>query len=318
MAERYLVTGGAGFIGLHLVRYLCAQGAEVVVLDDFSRGRRDAELAAVARDVEVVTHDLTTPVPGGLLRGPFDGVFHLAAVVGVHRANTEPARVLDVNVRAVLHLLDWCRTARPGALFLSSTSEVGDGAGGSGLARYPIPENVPFVLPDLAAPRSAYALSKAVAEALVLAHRDLFRVRIGRYHNIYGPRMGHDHVIPQFVTRALARTDPFPIYGATQSRAFCHVDDAVRASVALLRLPAAQPRLANLGNDREEIKIDQLAARVVGLAGYDPVLVAHDPPAGSPERRLPDLTTIRALTGYEPRVDLERGLRATFDWYAAQ
>ncbi|GAA2868929.1 nucleoside-diphosphate sugar epimerase [Actinoplanes cyaneus] len=318
MAERYLITGGAGFIGLHLVRHLLGRGARVVVLDDFSRGRHDPELAAVAGDIELITHDLTTPIPPEALRGSFDGVFHLAAVVGVARANSEPARVLDANVRATLHVLDWCRTARPGALFLSSTSEVADGAGRLGLASYPIAERVPFLVPDLAAPRASYALGKAASEALVLAHRDQFRVRIGRYHNIYGPRMGEDHVIPQFIRRALARTDPFPLYGATQTRAFCHVDDAVRASVDLLRLPAADPLVANIGNDREEIKIDHLAVKVAGLAGYDPVFVAHEPPAGSPDRRLPDLTTIGALTGYQPEVGLDRGLRATFDWYATR
>jgi UDP-glucose 4-epimerase/UDP-glucuronate decarboxylase len=318
VAERCLITGGAGFVGLHLARHLLGTGADVVLLDDFSRGRRDADLHAVSRDARLVVHDLAAPIPPGLLRGAFDAVFHLAAVVGVRTANQNPARVLDVNVRAILHLLDWCRREPPGALFASSTSEVADGAGALGLARYPMAEQVPFVLPEPAAPRASYALGKMVTEALVLAHGDRFRVRIGRYHNIYGPRMGHDHVIPQFLRRALDRLDPFPIYGARQSRAFCYVDDAVRASVALLRLPQPGPLVANIGNDRMEMKIDQLAAKVVRLAGYDPVFAVHDPPAGSPERRLPDLTTIRRLTSYEPEVGLDRGLAATFDWYAGR
>jgi UDP-glucose 4-epimerase/UDP-glucuronate decarboxylase len=236
----------------------------------------------------------------------------------VRRANEQPARVLDVNLRCVLHLLDWCRGSPPGAIFLSSTSEVADGAAATGLAGYPMPETVPFVLPEPAAPRASYALSKMVAETLLLAQRDRTRVRIGRYHNIYGPRMGHDHVIPQFIARAMRRPDPFPIYGAKQTRAFCHIDDAVRATVALLRLPGADPVLANVGNDREEIRIDELAAKVVRLVGYRPTVAEHDPPPGSPQRRLPDLRTLRTAIGYEPEVGLDAGLAGTFAWYAAQ
>lgn len=318
MAERALITGGAGFIGLHLARQLLAAGTEVTILDDFSRGRPDPELREVGRSATVVRHDLTTPIPLGLLPGRYDQVYHLAAVVGVRTAGEQPARVLEVNLRAAWHLLDWCRRRPPGGLFLSSTSEVADGAARLGLVGFPVPETGPFVLPDPALPRASYPLSKAVAEALFRHAAGQFPVRIGRYHNVYGPRMGYDHVIPQFIGRALARQDPFPIYGAGQSRAFCHVTDAVRATVALARLPAGPPVLvANIGNDREEIRIDRLAERVAGLAGYRPRWQRRDPPAGSPERRLPDLSVLHRLTGYAPAVDLAAGLPATLAWYAA-
>jgi UDP-glucuronate decarboxylase len=318
VAERVLVTGGAGFVGLHLARRLLRDGADVTLLDDFSRGRMDGELAELSPYVELVTHDLAAPVPPDRLRPGFDAVYHLAAVVGVRRANEDPARVLGVNLRAVLGLLDWCRRHPPGAVFLSSTSEVADGAGRLGLAPFPMPESAPFVLPDPFAPRASYALSKVVAETLLWRYAGDFRARIGRYHNIYGPRMGDDHVIPQFAARALAGADPFPVYGATQSRAFCYVADAVEATVALTRLPSPEPIVANIGNDREEIRIDELVERVVRLAGYAPAVEVFAPPTGSPERRLPDLTALRAATGYEPKVDLDTGLRATFDWYAAR
>lgn len=316
MAERVLITGGAGFIGLHLARYLLAEGAEVVLLDDFSRGREDDELREVRRDAEVVRHDLTQPLPPGLLRGSFDHVYHLAAVVGVAPGSRDPARVLNVNVRAALHLLDWCRRRLPRTVFLSSTSEVADGAARVGIASFPMREDAPFVLPDPALPRASYALSKIVAETLFRQRADEFGVRIGRYHNIYGPRMGHDHVIPHFIARAVARADPFAIYGADQTRAFCHVSDAVAATVGLTRLRTSAPVLANIGNDREEIRIHELARRVARLADYQPGWDLHPAPAGSPQRRLPDLGTLREAIDYTPRVDLDAGLRATFDWYA--
>ncbi len=317
MAERVLITGGAGFIGMHLARRLLRDGAEVTLLDDFSRGRCDAELRAISPLVTLVTHDLTTPIPPGLLGDSFDHVYHLAAVVGVRQASQDPYRVLNVNLTSTVRILDWCRSQPPAAVFLSSTSEVADGVARLGLSSFPVPENVPFVLPDPASPRASYALSKIVAEALLRQLGGEFRVRIGRYHNIYGPRMGDDHVIPHFIGRALARRDPFPVYGAMQSRAFCYVDDAVAATVALMRLPARDPLVANIGNDSEEIRIDRLAERVVRLAGYQPVLRLLDPPAGSPDRRLPDLAVLRNATGFEPEVDLDTGLCAAFEWYAA-
>src|SRR5262245_58613280 len=122
-AERVLVTGGAGFIGLHLARRLLAAGAEVVLLDDLSRGTLDADLREVLRHAALVRHDLTHPVPDGLLRGPFDTVYHLAAAVGVGRTLRDPGRVLRTNVLATLHVVDWCIRAGPGMVFLSSTSE---------------------------------------------------------------------------------------------------------------------------------------------------------------------------------------------------
>jgi UDP-glucose 4-epimerase/UDP-glucuronate decarboxylase len=242
----------------------------------------------------------------------------LAAVVGVGPGTADPARVLNVNLRTALHILDWCRAHPPASVFLSSTSEVADGAARVGLATFPMPEQVPFVIPDLGLSRASYALSKAVAEVLFRQRDDEFAVRIGRYHNIYGPRMGNDHVIPHFIARAVAKQDPFPIYGARQSRAFCHVDDAVSATIALCTVRAGGPVVANIGNDTEEIRIDRLAQRVAALAGYGPTFEPFDPPPGSPDRRLPDLTVLRRYTGYAPAVDLDTGLRATFDWYAAR
>ncbi|MFC9434477.1 NAD-dependent epimerase/dehydratase family protein [Nocardia sp. NPDC057030] len=316
MAERVLITGGAGFVGLHLARRLVRDGARVVLLDDFSRGRADAELDELRQLAQVVEHDLTTPIPDRLLRGTFDSVYHLAAVVGVRQANENPDRVLRTNILAALNLLDWCDERSPGTLFLSSTSEVADGAMRLGLSDFPAPENLPFVLPDPRLPRACYALSKIVSETLFLQRSARFRIRIGRYHNIYGPRMGYAHVIPEFIERALSGVDPFTIYGDAQTRAFCYIDDAVAATIALTRLDTDEPIVANIGNDREEIKIRELALRILTFVATDPELAVCAPPPASPDRRLPELSALRQATGYEPTVDLDAGLRATFDWYA--
>jgi len=314
VADRVLVTGGAGFVGLHLCRRLLADGLNVVVVDNLSRHGADPEFAALLREVHFVDHDLTEGMPASV-PGRCDAVFHLAAWVGVGRVARHPYQVLRDNIDATGAVLDWCAQHPVGTVFLSSTSEVADGAGELGLVSLPLPEAVPFALTSPHSARSSYALSKLVAEALLL-HRGGARIRIGRYYNVYGPRMGSEHVIPQFIERALRGMDPFPIYGAANTRAFCYVSDAVDASVRLASLPTDEPVLANIGDDRCEISMMELAERVFRAVGLAPSVEVHAPPAGSPARRVPDLTLLRSLTGYQPRVPLDEGIAATCRWYA--
>ena len=320
MPDRVLVSGGAGFIGLHLARALVDRGDAVTLIDDFSRGPRDRELQELLEDVELVEHDLTQPLPADRLGGGYDAVFHLAAVVGTRTSAERPQQVLRVNLGTALNLLQWIAAEPPGRLFLSSTSEVTDGAARAGLAEVPVRDDTPLVVLDVAQPRSSYAISKIACEALFFnLGRDLeLPVRIARYFNVYGPRMGHDHVIPQLIDRILDRRNPFPVYGAHQARSFCYVEDAVRATLSLTALPDERPILTSVGNDTEEVVIIDLVSRLFAMTSYEAELEVHEPPAGSPDRRRPDLSRLRQLTGYEPQVSLEEGLRRTYEWYGAE
>jgi UDP-glucose 4-epimerase/UDP-glucuronate decarboxylase len=316
VAERALVTGGAGFIGQFLCRRLLADGLDVYVVDNLSRHGLDAEVRELSRHVRLVDHDLARGLPDGL-PGDFALVAHLAAWVGVGRIESEPYRALRDNVAMTMSVLDWCAGHHVGTVFLSSTSEIADGAAALGLASLPVPEDVPFVLPRPPAPRASYALSKLVAEALLL-HAASARVRIGRYFNVYGPRMGTAHVVPQFIARILARASPFPVYGGEHTRAFCYISDAIEATMRLAVLPADEPVLANIGNDGEEIAMTELARRLFAVADYSAPLDVRGAPLGSPLRRMPDLGTLRRLTGYQPAVALDDGLALTYQWYARQ
>lgn len=320
MPERALVSGGAGFLGLRLARALLERGDDVTLIDDFSRGRDDPALRELLKDAQLVEHDLTRPLPAQRLGGGYGAVYHLAAVVGTQTSAERPHEVLRVGLGATLNLLDWAATAQPKCLFLSSTSEVTDGAVRAGLASVPVADDAPLVVPDVALPRASYPISKIASEAQFLHYGNEHGVpvRIGRFFNVYGPRMGHDHVIPQLIGRALAGLDPFPVYGARQTRSFCFVDDAVEATLLLAGLPTMEPVVASIGDDREEIVIADLVGRILRLSGHEAELEIFDPPRGSPDRRRPDLHRLRELTGYEPQVGLEEGLRQTFDWYCRQ
>ncbi|WAL93717.1 NAD-dependent epimerase/dehydratase family protein [Streptomyces sp. Je 1-369] len=317
MRKKILITGGAGFIGLHLARRAAAT-CDVTLLDDFSRGRSDAELSALLGTVELVEHDLTTPVPDGLLGDDYAEVYHLAAVVGVAESNDNPRRVLRTNLLTTVHLLDWFSGLTGATLCFASSSEAYAGSVEAGIASVPTDEDVPLMVPDLTVPRSSYGFSKITGELLcrTYARTHGFALRMVRFHNVYGPRMGYDHVIPQFVERLLGGADPFAIHGADQTRAFCYVDDAVDAIVALTALPTKEPLLVNVGNDQEEILIRDLARHVFDALDRHPVLDVHPAPPLSPARRLPDIARLRELTGYSPAVPLSEGLRRTCEWYA--
>ncbi|MBO3750455.1 NAD-dependent epimerase/dehydratase family protein [Streptosporangiaceae bacterium NEAU-GS5] len=304
---RVLVLGGAGFIGLHLTRRLAEEGHAVTVVDDFSRGRRDEAVATLP--IEVLSADLTDPAAYAALPHRWDQVYMLAAVVGVRNVEADPARVMRVNTLALMHLLDWL-DGEP--LFFASTSEAYAGGVGAGLVPVPTPENVPLVIEDIGAHRFAYAVSKLWGEAAV-RHTAPHAV-IGRFHNVYGPRMGADHVIPELSLRAVRGEDPFLLYGSDQTRAFCYVDDAVDAMIRLMGAPGAAGRIVHIGAG-VETNIGDLAKLILRMAGMSPQLDPRPAPPGAVARRCPDITLLRELTGFEPRVPLEEGVRRTFDWY---
>jgi UDP-glucose 4-epimerase/UDP-glucuronate decarboxylase len=314
---RALLLGGAGFVGAHLAARLLDDGHAVTLVDDFSRGRRDAELDALARrGAALVERDLTRADALGDLPRDWEQVYLLAAVVGVRNVERDPARVLRVNGLSVLHVVDWL-PGRGETVFFASTSETYAAGVTSGAVPVPTPEDVPLSIPDAAAPRFAYAASKIFGEAAVLqgARARGYRCVVGRLHNVYGPRMGVDHVIPELSLRALRGEDPFRVYGASQRRAFCHVTDAVEAITRLMATPAASGQVVNVGNDTEETPIDELVALVLRVAGVTPRLEPLPAPAGSVDRRCPDLSRLRALTGFVPKVTLEAGVVDTFAWY---
>lgn len=316
---RVLIMGGAGFVGYHLARRLAeAPANRITLVDDLSRGRADADLATLlARpSVELVRADLTDPAALAPLPREWDQVHVLAAVVGVRPVTGDPARVIRVNTLATLNVLEWA-TPAAGVLFFSSTSETYAGGVSRGTVPVPTPEAVPLTVDDVASPRLAYAASKILGEAAVIHYAAAKGLRfvIGRLHNVYGPRMGADHVIPELSLRALDREDPFRVYGPEQRRAFCHVDDAVDAILRLTDSERAWGEIVNIGNDADETTIADLLALVLRTAQFAPRIQALPAPPGSVARRCPDLGKLRALTGYVPKVGLEAGVRETFAWY---
>jgi nucleoside-diphosphate-sugar epimerase len=315
--SRALVTGGGGFIGSHLARRLVVGGWEVDLLDDFSRGARDADLAELldGPGVRVVERDLREPsVLDGL--GPYELVVHLAAILGVANVLDRPYETLRDNVALLVSVLEWARRQDPHPrLLFTSTSEVYAGTLEEGLLPVPTPEGVPIVVPPRERPRTSYMLSKLYGEALCLSAG--VPVTVVRPHNFYGPRMGMAHVIPELLARAHAASDGgvLEVYSVDHRRTFCYIDDAVELVLGAALAPEGEGRVLNAGADEPEWAIGQVAEIVCRVVGRELEIRPLPATAGSPVRRAPDISEIRALTGHTPAVGLEEGIRRTYEWY---
>jgi UDP-glucose 4-epimerase len=306
---RALITGGAGFIGSHLSEALLAQGHEVIILDNLSTGSIENIFHLKGRAgfeycIESVTNE---PLLAELIDRS-DVVFHLAAAVGVKLIVEQPVYTIETNVHGTEVVLKHANKKKK-LVVIASTSEVY----GKSLA-VPFHEDADLVLGPTPKHRWAYACSKAIDEFLALAYwkERKLPVIIVRFFNTVGPRQTgrYGMVIPNFVRQALAG-DPITVFGdGTQSRAFTHVSDVVDALLKLIVEPKAIGRVINIGNT-EEITINALAVRVRELTqSQSPIkLVPYDEAyeAGFEDmpRRVPDLSTVRALIDYEPKHGLE-------------
>lgn len=315
--KRALVTGGCGFIGSHLARRLVDDGWAVDLLDDFSRGANDADLRELMGrpQVRLVERDLREPrALDGL--GPYDLVFHLAAILGVANVLERPYETLRDNTALLVTVLEWARAHdTPPRLVFTSTSEVYAGTLEEGLLAVPTPETAPIVVPPRERPRTSYMLSKLYGEALCLSAG--LPVTIVRPHNFYGPRMGMSHVIPELLGRAHATPDggSLEVYSVDHRRTFCFIDDAVELVLRAALAPDGEGRVLNAGAQEPEWTIGGVAEVVCRTVGKQLKIVPLPPTPGSSLRRAPDLSEILALTGYTPAVGLEEGVRRTYDWY---
>ena len=301
---RYLITGGAGFVGSHLAEALLASGARVHVLDDLSTGameniRHLKPSPGFAYTIEsAASHSIVAE-----LVDEADAVFHLAAAVGVELIVESPVRTIETNVRCTEIVLEAANKKKK-PVFIASTSEV---YGKS--ADLPFREDADLLLGPTTKGRWSYACSKALDEYLGLAYckeRGL-PVVIGRLFNTVGPRQSGQYgmVVPNFARQALAG-QPLTVYGdGSQRRCFCHVADVVRAVVDLMGCAAAYGGVFNIGST-EEVSMLELAKRVVAatesrseitLVPYDE---AYEAGFEDMRRRIPDTTRIHELLGWSP------------------
>ena len=312
-----LILGGAGFLGSFLTEKLLSHDCLVTIFDRLSPETLSHEM------VEIIEHPNVRYEQLDLLNEPFKQkidhqhthVVHLAAQLGVQNVLDNPQQVLWDNVALTNIAIDIAiKQKNLKQLLFASTSEIYAGSVASGVAPIPTNETTSLVLPELSNPRTSYMLSKIYGEAMV-QHSGLPSINF-RPHNLYGPRMGFRHVIPQLYEKALkSRDGSLTVFSPDHTRCFCFIDDATELLWRLMRIHVASATTVNIGRQNEEINMRGLAEKIIEMAGLDLFIVEAEETLGSPKRRAPDMNLCEALTGYKSAISLEDGLQRTINWY---
>jgi UDP-glucose 4-epimerase len=300
---KVLVTGGNGFIGRHIVKELVSRNIEVISFDIIQPPQ-------VLKGVKYVTSTvLDTFTMCKYLRG-CDAVFHLAAILGVRRADQELLGCMTINIQGTINVLEACVMSGVPYILLASSSEIfGD------INTKKIQEDSVF------SPKSGYAISKLAAEKYVEGFGKEYGINynIGRFFNIYGPGQVAEFVVPRFIK--MVQNDLVPkIYGdGKQIRSYCHISDAARAVSDIFLNNNIRNEILNIGNDLEPITVTDLSSKIINLMGADlkPEFVDFSDSDRNTSReiyyRVPDITKIRRLLNYEPRIMIDQGIQSVID-----
>ena len=306
MRDRYLVTGGAGFIGSHIVRRLVGEGESVRVVDNLSTGQ-SARLQDVRESIEFVEGDLADERVSDEVVGGIDYVLHQAAVPSVQRSVGDPIGTNRSNVTATLNLLDSCRRGSVRRLvYAASSSAYGD------------TEVLPKVEEMSPNPLSPYALQKLVGERYCKLYYDLYGLETVslRYFNVFGPNQDphseYSAVIPKFITKLLAK-EPLTVYGdGEQSRDFTYVENVVEANMLALQAIEAPGNVCNIGCG-ERISLNQLIRLLEEIINVKANVNYTDSRAGDVRDSLADVTLARRILGYEQKIMVKEGLSRTVE-----
>lgn len=305
--KRILVTGGAGFLGSHLVDKLLQQGHDVICADNYFTGtKRNLEHQHNHPRLELLRHDVTFP-----LFVEVDEIYNLACPASPIHYQHDPVQTTKTSVHGAINILGLAK--RLGAkVFQASTSEVyGD----------------PHVHPQQEdywgnvnpiGPRSCYDEGKRCAETLFFDyHRQHgLDIKVVRIFNTYGPRMHHadGRVVSNFIVQAL-QNEPITVYGdGSQTRSFCYADDLIEGFLRMMETGPEVTGPINLGNP-SEFTIRELAERVIQMTKSKSQLTFLDLPADDPKQRQPDISKAKQLLGWEPKVELEEGLIQTINYF---
>jgi len=305
---KYLITGGAGFIGSHLVEILISRGDQVVVFDNLSTGLK-SNLAGIIEEVKFEQGNILDKAVIDKLVADSDYVVHLAAALGVFNIVNKPLESLKTNLQGSEIVLEACDKYRKPVLIASTSEIYGKND------KMPLNEEDDRIIGHPLKSRWSYSEAKAVDESLAYFYylENKLPIRIVRFFNTVGPRqIGHyGMVVPRFVSAAL-KNEPLSVYGSgDQIRCFCHVDDAVRALLLVIDSEKAVGQVFNVGNNMQ-ISIMELAKKVIELTGSTSSIkkIAYENayPEGfeDMQRRVPDISKIKQVLGWSPEINLDQ------------
>ena len=317
--NKIIITGGAGFIGFNLASQLAKENYNVIIWDNLSRGKYDAYLKNLLRkkNVKFIKKDLTKKI--NVKKMNVSHIFHLAGSVGVSNVNKNPYNSFLNNFLTLKNIVDFNRSLKKQAkLILFSTSEVYSNLIKKKMIRFPIKETNDIIIENKIINRDSYFLSKIFNEKFLQLSN--LNYLILRPHNIFGPRMGYSHVVPELAKRMLNNKNKkeIKIYSPNHRRAFCYIDDAIHQILKLSMNKNIKNEIFNIGNMQEEIKMMDIAKKIKLILNISLKLKRGKITKGSPSRRVPDMSKTLKKIQRKKFIKLNEALKLTLSWYRNQ
>lgn len=315
MKKKYLITGGTGFIGSNITNKLISNGHEVIVIDNNQRGK--TKRLSNHKNLKFIYGDIRNFKDILKAAKKIDGIIHCAYVNGTETFYKKPELILDIAILGIINILKLVKKVKVKEFYLISSSEVYQLPN-----KIPTPENVPLIIPDVLNPRFSYGGGKIVSEMIAVhsIRKYVDKVIIVRPHNVYGPDMGNEHMIPQIIKKIKKSSKNFKkkkinfkIQGSgNETRAFTYIDDFVDGLVLLIK-NNIKFGIYHIGNHRET-KVINVVKKIIEILNLDGVIKKQKLLKGSVLRRCPNINKLKTL-GFKNKINLDIGLKLTINWY---
>ena len=310
--KNFLITGGTGFIGSNISNLLIKNNHKVKIFDNNSRGSIQ-KIKKIKNKLKFIKGDIRNINHLNKSFKKVDAVIHLAYVNGTKNFYEEPVKILDIAVKGIINVIDCCIKNNVKELYLASSSEVYQTPN-----KIPTDENEPLKVPDVFNPRFSYGGGKIISELMGIHYGKKFfkKLVIFRPHNVYGPNMGYDHVVPEFITRLMKmkkNNKNFEIQGSgNETRSFIYIDDFISAFDLIIK-KGKHLNIYNIGT-QEKIKISRLAKIISSFFNKKIILKRKNIRKGSAKNRTPNINKLKKL-GFKRKFSLSSGLSKTINWY---
>lgn len=316
--KRVLIIGGAGFFGYHLIVKLLNYDYTIDIIDNLekTKKKKDASLNKLLknRNVKLIEIDLSNNINLKKFSKNYNFIFNFAAILGVKNVINNSFQVLKKNIQIHINSLKILEINKNAHYFFTSTSEVYAGSLEKKLLEFPTKESNTLALHDLNNKRSSYMLSKIYCESLCNHFKG--NITILRPHNIYGPRMGMSHVVPQIFAKFFSNKKNFVAYSPNHSRTFCYINDFIEFIFILMNGRNRKKfDTFNVGNPNDEILIKDLVIKIGKILNLRKTIIWKNDNHDSPKRRKPSIIKLSNITKYKPKYNLEKGLKLTLEWY---
>ena len=313
--KRILILGGAGFIGFYLAKRLLNNN-KITIVDNLSKiKRKDQQLEKLLKIKNIKFHqkDILKINPNNFPRN-FHYIFDCAAIVGVKKVIEKSYFSLEHNIKLTLNAIEIAKKQKKlKKIIFCSSSEVYDGGGKFYNTKYPVQENYPITMSDIYHKRTVYMSSKILGEILYINSGLPFV--INRFHNIYGPRMGYSHVIPELIKKLHSPKKIIKVFSPNHSRTFCYYQDAIKIIIKLAVSKKSTKKIFNVGNQTPEIKIKQLIRIIMKVLKIKKRIIFKQNPHNSPLRRCPNMKLTNKIVGKLKFTKIEDGILNVFNYY---